>query len=78
MGGEYRGGPRGARPGREAEPPGWLVYTGYAGLLTEAAGRWLGGRWGGTLAQVGIVAVTGGALAFFSRLLVWRAGQKRR
>lgn len=56
---------------RRSEPPTWLVYTGYAGLMAEVAGRWLGGRWGNTLAQAGLTIVSGGALVFFSRLLVW-------
>ena len=59
------------------DPPTWLVYTGYAGLMAEAAGRHFGGRWGGALAQLGIVTISGGAIVFFSRLLAWRAGRKR-
>ena len=77
MGRADQQGPRGARQ-QDAEPPTWLIYAGYAGLMAEAAGRWLGGRWGGALSQAGLAAVSGGALTFFSHLLAWRAGRKRR
>jgi hypothetical protein len=63
--------------GRDFGPPGGLIALGFAGPLLEAAGRWLGGRWGGTLTQVGAGAVSGGALVFFSRLAVWLWARKR-
>jgi hypothetical protein len=65
------------RNGRDLRPPGVLIPLGLAGLLVEAAGRWLGGRWGGIITQAGAGAVTGGALVFFSRLTVWWSGRKR-
>jgi hypothetical protein len=59
-------------------PPGGLISLGLAGLLVEVAGRWLGGRWGVAMTQVGAGAVSGGALVFFSRLAVWWSVRKRR
>ena len=61
---------------RRTEPPTWLIYTGYVGLMAEVAGRWLGGRWGHSLAQVGLTTVAGGALVFFSRLFSWLASRR--
>lgn len=64
--------------GRNFGPPGGLLTLGLVGLLIEAAGRWLiGGRWGGAMTQLGAGAVSGGALVFFTRLVVWLTARRR-
>ncbi len=65
------------RNGRDFGPPGGLLTLGLARLLVEVAGRWLGGRWGGAMTQLGAGAVSGGALVFFSRLVVWLSARRR-
>jgi hypothetical protein len=63
---------------RDFGPPGGLIALGLVGLVVEVIGRWLGGRLGGALAQVGAGTVSGGALVFFSRLAAWLSGRRRR